>query len=240
MIDKKFLPDFLIVGILRCGTSSLFEYLKKHPQLIGSKRKETHYFDGFYDNGLNWYKEMFPPRTDNSLLFEATPHYFIHYWVPKRIKQLLPNVKIILLFRDPTARAWSHFCHRRKDYSLKEKHLLDTARDLFRCGLYKEHLERWLNYFNEDQFLILQSEYFFLEPHKTVRQCCKFLNINEPNHIDYKIYDPLRNKIRHPTEYPKIPKDLKIKLDALYSKYNAGLNDLLKKATFYPMEALDK
>ncbi len=122
----RVLPDFLIIGGQRCGSTSLFSYLSQHPRIVPSYKKEVHYFDLHFDRGSDWYRSHFPlqaradfeqrldrpPRTG-----EATPYYIFHPQVPARVADLLPKVKLIALLRNPVHRALSHYHHhRRKKY----------------------------------------------------------------------------------------------------------------------------
>lgn len=113
------LPNTLIVGAQKSGTSSFFSYLAQHPDILGSSRKEVHYFDGGYNpridsfkKGENWYRAHFPLMTkgiDQKRILEATPSYLFIPDVPKRIKAQIPDAKIIVVLRDPVERAISHF-----------------------------------------------------------------------------------------------------------------------------------
>jgi hypothetical protein len=122
------LPDFLIVGAQKSGTSSLFAYLSQHPQILAASKKETHYFDGGRQNSkINnfqsrelWCRTYFPLKIkmrSGFKTFEATPEYIFHPKAPQRIHKLLPNIKMILLLRNPTDRAIFHYYHaKRKGY----------------------------------------------------------------------------------------------------------------------------
>jgi hypothetical protein len=122
------MPDFLIIGAQRSGTSSLYEYLREHPQLVSSSlKKEIHFFDSGaqkatdnYEKGESWYRAHFPRKQHlaaESKIFEATPLYLFHPLVPERIFKLAPETKLIALLRNPTDRAISHyFMTRRKNH----------------------------------------------------------------------------------------------------------------------------
>jgi hypothetical protein len=117
------LPDFIIIGAQRCGTTSLYNYLTQHPLILSALRKEVHYFDNNFHKGVSWYQAFFPLISlrngyakilsiDNShLTGEATPYYLFHPLTPKRIAGLLPQVKLIVILRNPVDRAYSHFLH---------------------------------------------------------------------------------------------------------------------------------
>ena len=148
------LPDFLIVGAQKSGTSSLFTYLSQHPQLVGSSRKEVHFFDGglepevdSFQNGESWYRSYFPLKEEldkNQLTFEASPLYLFNPLVAKRIHQLLPKAKIIAVLRNPTERAISQYFHEQalgfETLSMKEAFKQEESRihDAFNTKNYKD------------------------------------------------------------------------------------------------------
>jgi hypothetical protein len=114
------LPDFLVIGAMRSGTSSLYKYLSQHPQISASLRKEVEYFTRNYSEGERWYRQHFPlearkavagARGRTLLTFEATPYYLFEPRCPPRAHQLLPEARIIAVLRDPVDRAYSDFQH---------------------------------------------------------------------------------------------------------------------------------
>ncbi|MFV2000822.1 MAG: sulfotransferase [Acidimicrobiia bacterium] len=116
----RMLPDFVILGGQRCGTSSLYKYLGRHPEIAPSLRKETEYFTIDFDKGESWYRAHFPleirrtvaeKRGKTLLTFEATPDYLFDPRAPQRLAELLPEAKLIIMMRDPVERAYSHYRH---------------------------------------------------------------------------------------------------------------------------------
>lgn len=121
--EHRALPDFLIIGAQRCGTSSLYKYLGAHPQIVPSLRKETGYFSEGYEQGLKWYRAHFPLQgalkslqwaRGVGLTFEATPDYLFDPRSPRRVKDTMPGTLFIVLLRDPVERAYSHWRHMRR------------------------------------------------------------------------------------------------------------------------------
>jgi hypothetical protein len=116
----RVLPDFIIIGTARSGTTSLYNYLVEHPGIAPALMKEVHYFDCNYHKGLSWYRAQFPslPQKAYSEMLnkrrlitgEASPYYMFHPYVPQRIAKDLPNVKLIALLRNPVERTFSHYC----------------------------------------------------------------------------------------------------------------------------------
>jgi len=120
----RMLPDFLMVGTQRGGTTSLFRALAAHPAVIRPNfHKGVHYFDVDYPRGLSWYRGHFPVRSlaerrvtaamDGAapLAFESAGYYMHHPVAPERIARDLPGVKLIVLLRDPVVRAYSAHKH---------------------------------------------------------------------------------------------------------------------------------
>jgi hypothetical protein len=110
------LPDFLILGAQKAGTTSLYEYLSEHPDVVPAAKKEVHYFDLNAHRSLNWYRGHFPLRSRPGqlrlrLTGEATPYYLFHPRAPFRVSEALPHVKLIVLLRHPVARAYSAHNH---------------------------------------------------------------------------------------------------------------------------------
>lgn len=117
----RLLPDFIIIGAQRSGTTSLYRYLCTHPAIGRAAKKEVHFFDFSFKKGINWYRRHFPIwlykyyrqqiRQQELLTGEASPYYIFYPLAPHRISQLLPRVKLIVLLRNPVDRAYSHYWH---------------------------------------------------------------------------------------------------------------------------------
>jgi hypothetical protein len=115
----RMLPDFVIVGAQRAGTTSLYKYLAEHPD-VGRVRlgKGVHYFDTNADKSMAWYRSHFPFDASRIPLWpgpshvgEGAPYYMFHPECPKRINAALPGVKVIAILRDPIERAHSQWVH---------------------------------------------------------------------------------------------------------------------------------
>jgi hypothetical protein len=123
-------PDVLIIGTQRGGTSSLFQYLSRHPDVVRSVRKEVEYFSTDHAKGWTWYRAHFPLRLRAALhrlvfrrrliAFEATPDYLLMPQVAERVAEELPDAKIIALLRDPIERTYSGYKHMMR-YGLEER-----------------------------------------------------------------------------------------------------------------------
>lgn len=173
------LPNFLVVGAQRCGTTLLHSILVHHPEIaLPFERKEIHYFDRYYDRGPDWYAGFF--EEDRPAIGEVTPDYLFEPDVPARIKKLIPDCRIIAILRDPVDRAWSGYCHivrtkrEMRDFAV----LVKEDHDLVRRGLYGEQLQRYVDLFDKIWVMTLADLQGFpaVELHK-LRQ---FLKLDAP------------------------------------------------------------
>lgn len=113
ILHKSNDPDFIIIGAQKCGTSSLHYYLDQHPDIIGSTIKETHYFNNAIHFGMphSRYRQYFKGKS--AFHFESTPAYLYAPDTAEIIKSHYPNIKLIILLREPGARAYSAWNHYR-------------------------------------------------------------------------------------------------------------------------------
>ena len=203
------LPDFIIIGAQRSGTTSLYYYLFQHPEILPCFRKEVHYFDGGLDpdvdnyaKGEEWYRAHFPLKRSLRGRFktgEASPLYIFNPLAPKRIFDLIPEVKIITILRNPAERAISHYFHVARQ-GLEPLPIMEALQEEDRRmisvihnkayksntfnkysyrsrGLYHEQLERYLQYFSRRQMLVLSSEELFREPEATLGKVYEFVGV---------------------------------------------------------------
>lgn len=109
------LPDFVIIGAQKGGTTSLYRILSQHPDIRPAERKELHYFSTAFDKGLEWYRSCFPPPTPEygpgSITGEGSPYYLYHPHAPRRMAEVVPRVRLIVMLRNPVDRAYSHYNH---------------------------------------------------------------------------------------------------------------------------------
>lgn len=155
-------PGFLILGAQKCGTVALFNYLGEHPQIKPAMKKEVSFFnkDALYQRGLAWYHSHFPlPATD--LTFEATPEYLYNPRCAKRIYAYNPDIKMIVLLRDPIDRAfsaWNMFRVLNRDQSEYLRTRLSTANASVRKGFEMVlGQDSFLNFTNAARWEIDQS-----------------------------------------------------------------------------------
>jgi hypothetical protein len=197
------LPDFLILGAQKAGTTALYAYLREHPQITGPSWKEVSFFDRHYVRGEAWYRGNFPNtlRTRGGLVGEASPSYLFHPLAPERVAAMVPEAKLVALVRNPVDRAFSHYQHEvalgREPLSFEdalqaEDDRLSGEEERMRAdpayfsrswwdytyrarGRYAEQLERWLAVFPREQLLIVPNEDLDSEPERTHARVLEFL-----------------------------------------------------------------
>lgn len=198
--DRK--VDFIIAGTQKGGTTALDEYLRSHPEICMADQKEVHYFDvdeNFIKTNIDYseYHSNFFPNASQKIIGESTPIYM--YWkaAPERIYNYNPNIKIILVLRNPIDRAYSHWnmeCQKKRD-TLSFWDAITTESE--RCsadfpkqhryfsyvdrGFYSVQIERLWQYFPKQNMLILKNEDIRYEADKTLKMVCEFLGVSSFN-----------------------------------------------------------
>ena len=246
------LPHFLIIGAQKSGTTSLFHYITQHPEVFENKSKEIHYFDKHYPLGTDWYRSHFP-LLGNFLsgrrLGEATPYYLCHPHAAERIHQLLPQVKLIVVLRNPTDRAISHYYHEVKkgrenlpildalqeeekrcagewQRMLEEPAYASQAHQSFsykQRGVYLEQLQRYWDYFPKEKLLIVESGKLFSQPHLVLKEVFAFLEVEtsaEIKDVAVKNANPLKKVI---------DEEVYTYLDSFFTSHNQALYRTLGK-----------
>ena len=116
--SSRALPNFIIIGAVRCGTTSLYQNICEHPNVISAKQDEIGFFDSNFHLGLNWYKSFFPKNDELKKLKEEkgvgitgedTPFYLWNELVCDRILKTVPDCKLIIILRNPVNRAYSNY-----------------------------------------------------------------------------------------------------------------------------------
>lgn len=128
------LPTFLIVGVQKSGTSTLFKTLEQHPQIELTRPKELHFFDLRRSRGVDWYADQWHPGPETTQWGESTPAYMYFDKARAGIAEVVPDAKLVAILRDPVKRAYSHFWHakrtRREDSETFEEGLALEAERL--------------------------------------------------------------------------------------------------------------
>ncbi|CAN5873477.1 hypothetical protein BH20GEM1_BH20GEM1_07120 [soil metagenome] len=246
--SARSLPQFLIIGAMRCGTTTLYRHLVNHSKLRSAYNKEVHYFDRNIERGLGWYRAFFPLRLlmpTGTITGEATPYYLFHPRCPQRVADSLKELRLIALLRDPVERAFSHhqwaigrgrewlsfeaaLAAEEERLSGEQEKILEHpeytsfTHQVFSYksrGHYAHQLERWFEKFDRESILILKSESLFTNPHAIIPEVLRFLN------LPYEDLGPLphRNMAAKQSIDPRTRADL----CAHFEPHNRQLCDLL-------------
>ncbi|MBW4695442.1 MAG: sulfotransferase domain-containing protein [Lyngbya sp. HA4199-MV5] len=238
--------DYLIIGVGKAGTTSLFHYLSQHPQIINPHEKEIQFFNERYEYGLDWYLAQFPPRSfkkETFLTGESTPWYLGKLGAEERVFNAFPLIKLITLLRNPVARTISQFYMSSKaglDHRTLEVAIADeiailgnaesleqineiywkTERGYLWFSLYLPFLKKWMSFFPKDQLLILKSEELYNTPSETLSRVFKFLGVSDCDLISY----PKLNL----GSYPIVDHELRKILFDFFYKHNQELEEYLE------------
>ncbi len=246
--SSRVLPDFIIIGTVRSGTTSLYYNICEHPSVLPADYDEIGFFDSNYELGLEWYRSMFPTQKQmkeleqNSGLAitgEDTPFYFWKKEVVERISEILPNVKLIGIFRNPIDRAYSNYNlgirkntekmtfveaideeeDFLKNHSFREA--VERKRSYISKGMYSKQMKLWLEIFSKKQIHILSTEEMKKDPQSTLEKVFKFLEIS-----DYTIKSPQKEKVE---TYEKMSLEVRERLSEFYKPYNEEFFQIIGK-----------
>lgn len=245
-IGKK--PDFLIIGAQKAGTTSLYNYIEKYAENFSPPtNKELQFFTEKYEKGINFYKSFFENK-DGKITGEATPDYLFYHKAPERIVEHLPNVKIIVLLRDPINRAYSQYnfqnCTKktrafdplefknaiREDiYRYENNIYLDNEKfnyiykyfSYVSRSIYYDQLKNWLSFFPLEQINIVNSENFFTNTESELRKIFSFLGLK------FKMDGKLEFKQYNKNNYSELDAKTYKFLHEYFKSHNEKLYELL-------------
>ena len=245
--DVRRLPDFLILGAQKAGTTALYAYLRWHPQITGPSFKEVSFFDRHYVRGERWYRAHLPARRPGKIVGEASPSYLFHPLAPERVAQLLPRARLIVLLRNPVDRAFSHYQHEvalgREPLSFEDA--LDREEPRMRGevermlsdpsyfseawwnytylarGRYAEQLERWFATFPPEQLLVLLTDELATDPAGSYRRVLEVLGVEARDLPSYpRIFE---------REYEQMSPATRARLERQFEEPNRRLASLLNR-----------
>jgi len=186
-MDNNILLSFIGIGAQKCATTWLYDLLDLHPAVGLSPLKEIHFFSQYYGYGLQWYLSHFAEVDPQlSVIGEFSTSYFCDFETPKRIKQCYPDAKLVLMLRDPIKRLQSNHKHEIRighltgpDFSIEAG--IQNNPTYIEQGLYATHLNRWLEYFDQDQIHIVLFDQLKNDPAAVERELYEFLQIEVLN-----------------------------------------------------------
>lgn len=256
------LPDYLIIGCKRGGTTSLFNYLVQHPGILrmyplSRGLKSTDFFFKRNDHSVRWYQSHFPSERFRRQLREelgyrpisgeASPYYIWDPRVAGKVRAVAPDVKSILLLRDPVKRAWSHYQERIENDTepltfaqaiaaedartegelekmLQDPEYYSEAHDFYtyrQRGIYAPQIRNWLEHFPREQLLIIYAEDLYRNTDETFRQVCDFLGVPAIEAPTTETYNSM------PGSKDKPPQDVVDDLRAFYTPLQAEVEELV-------------
>lgn len=254
--SARMLPDFLIVGAQRGGTTSLYRSIAAHPAVTPPLfHKGVHYFDVDYGRGPSWYQGHFPVRTlarrrvsavsPRPITGESSGYYMHHPLAPHRIAADLPDVKLLVMLRDPLERAYSAYRHEyargfesepfERALELEPERLAGEVERMrgdpsyvsfshrhhsyLDRGRYAEQLSTLVELFGWRRILVLDSEDFFVEPERTYGRVLDFLGLPS--------WQPASFERHNARPRLPMPESLRRRLDEHFVPYDEALTALL-------------
>ena len=196
-------PDFIIAGSMKCGTSSLHHNLEQHPQVfippgeikffsLDDFEQQRHHFrhlDGQWvqpnflgelEDNMKWYRDHFEPAPAGQMIGEDSPTYLPSAPAAERIADLLPNIQILIILRDPVARAYSQYWHQVRNGSATRtfENTIQYAPDtLLQRGFYLQQIKRYYRLFPANQIHVILFEQLIAEPRTTMASTFDFLGL---------------------------------------------------------------
>ncbi len=212
--QRRVLPDLVLVGAQRSGTTALTDALFRMPMVRRPRRgKGSHYFSLYYARGWPWFQGQFPTKraaaaikaeTGHDLfVFDACPYYLYHPFAVERMAKALPNVKLLVMLRDPVARAESHYHHsvgyghETLDFATAlsqeserlagevakmaaDESYISIPHEHFSYvdkGMYARQLTNLFKHYDRDQVLVMSAEAFYADPDATLERLTSWLGL---------------------------------------------------------------
>lgn len=249
----RVLPDFLVIGVGRSGTTSLYYYLDQHPSIVKSSYDEIGFFDDNFHLGLSWYRSMFTTiftkfliklKTKYFMTYEVTPWYVRRPWTARRIKKIFPNIKLIIVLRNPIDRTYSHYHlstqnDEKRDFKVVIKEDMknisqwnitekndsyfsnQVQNSKLARGFYYEQIIPWFELFSKEQIMIISSEDLASKTQSTLREIFSFLEL--------PIYDIKNTEKVNVSKYSKMDQEIRNLLIDFFRPYNEKLFEYLNR-----------
>lgn len=239
------LPNFLIIGAQRSGTTSLARYLETHPEVFMASEKEVHFFDRHRSEGINWYRKQFSSASLPAI-GEATPEYMYETGIPTEMAKVVPRARLIATLRNPVDRAYSEywFVRGRGYESLSFADAVAAEPDRLAQGAshergryayldrgrYFTQLTRVLAHYPRSQLRLVLFEEFRADPVGACRSICRFLEVDDgfvPPNIGSRFG---RSRTYHSLGLRRLARRLPYPLGGALSRLNT------RRTTYPPMD----
>ena len=188
------LPNFLIIGAHKAGTTSLSAYLKSHPQIFMSELKEARFFAFNRENPehlnksrkifpirtLEEYQKLFDPVKDEIAFGEASPEYLNSEYAANNIFKHIPEAKLVVSLRNPIDRAYSTFLMRHRSGDIKNININNykLTEEAAKKGFYYPKLKIYFDIFKREQIKIILFEDMVADTSNTVKEIFKYLEVD--------------------------------------------------------------
>jgi hypothetical protein len=199
-VDPRSLPNLVVIGGTKSGTTSLHAYLALHPQIFMSREKEVQFFTKHFDKGVAWYAAHFRKGRAHAVRGEASPQYTCHpriTGIPERMRAVIPDAKLVYLVRDPFARLRSHVVFMAPHWAHRMgpadgvRAGLDALLDPFDTNPYVAQsrqawqLERYLAVFPPERILVIAAEDLRDARRATLAAVFRFLEVDPFDSPDF-------------------------------------------------------
>lgn len=186
-------PDFMIIGAMKSGTTTLYRYLGRHSRIFMCYPKEPMFFSRQYSKGLDWYFSLFSGADENQVCGEASTCY--SRWpyfgnVAARIREAVPDSKFIYVMRHPVERAYSHYRHEMEERQspgggnvISFEQALDEFPEIFQTGLYRLQIGKFLELFPRDRLLPMFFEDLTKNPGPVLEEVQRFLGLEPESRV---------------------------------------------------------
>ncbi len=209
------LPNLIVIGAQKCGTSALNYYLSLHPEVSMSRPKELNFFieERNWPRGIDWYKGHFDAEA--RVRGEASPNYTAfpqHQGVPERMHSVVPDARLIYMIRDPLERIGAHWVHnyaKRREKGTLAETLTHPNTSYVTRSMYAMQLERFLVHYPKERVLVFQQSELRLKRMETLRRIFEFIG------VDPDFRHPRFEQERHQTSGKTRATRLAVKLEKM-------------------------
>jgi len=189
------MPDYCIIGGQKCGTDSIYYYLSAHPEVKRSLVKEINYYSKYFERGKKWYRAHFPMAFGRRFITgEGSTLYLYSSDAPVRMLEQNPQIKLIVMLRNPVDRAISHYYHRLRsgketrsitdafmsalEHARRGEFISGSETDYLSYSNYAMHLQPWVSTFASENLMVIQAEEYFTSPESVYERICYYLGIS--------------------------------------------------------------
>lgn len=189
------LPDFFILGAAKCGTTTLYKYLCRHPNIFMSDPKEMSFFskDEVFEKGFPWYTELFSGAREDQLCGEASTTYTRWPLYPQTVERIhasCPEARLIYIVRNPVDRLYSFYAHRMREHVTSTfSQFLEQTPEAVDSGRFMTQINQFLERFHQEQLLVLFNYDLLHQPAVTLSRAAVHLGLPE---FDFLAAGPIR------------------------------------------------